>query len=363
MDAISSGHYVPILLAKQGERGALTALSGHVRSALTPILVVAPIDWNFDADAPKRDVNEHVQKVPDQILKAWGTQDAFIDLVFLPDGAMDTGQHALVWLTERAAASGLALTPVVSPDRTDEYLQAARDVVARDMSDLCVRLAIDEWPTIAGDSAVDDLLASFSLGPERVHLVLDLGEDLGPAALAAITGELRTIRHLDRWKSLIVAGAGMPKTMPPGKGAHTLPRRDWLLYGELRGALAAGARVPTFGDYGIASPDPTSDVDPKFMNISATLRYTTDDAWLIARGGLFKGNGGKSLGAEAVPPVCRLLLAQPAYMGVDHCDLEKWVEEVAVSDKGGGGAAKWRDYGTRHHLQVVTDQLASLVGP
>jgi Beta protein len=63
-------------------------------------------------------------------------------------------------------------------------------------------------------------------------------------------------------------------------------------------------RLPTFGDYAVAHPDPSrGDVDPKVMSISAGLRYTIDDEWLVAKGGLYKATGGRSLGGEAAIPV------------------------------------------------------------
>ncbi len=152
----------------------------------------------------------------------------------------------------------------------------------------------------------------------------------------------------------------MLKSMPPGQGVQIIERSWWVDYKTLRGALGDGTRVPTFGDYAVAHPDPEVDVDPRIMSINGRLRYTSGDNWLVATGGLFKGRGGSGMGGPALIPAARDLQAHPDYLGTDHCACEAWIDEVVRGANGGGNPMTWRRFGTHHHLRLVTEQIASL---
>jgi hypothetical protein len=355
-------HYVPLLLTRRGERTALRETHDALKDQFTPLFVVHPIEWNFDLEALSKSVDVHLEGLPDELWKAWADRAAFIDLIFLEDEPMSTGVHPLVWLTDQANTLGMNLVPVVSPERTSAYRHAAALVASRDGRGACLRLSVNEWPSLSGTPVIDALLRELGVGPADVDLVLDLAHDVARTALTALAAELSTLPYLYDWRSLTVAGTGMPATMPAGKGMHVVERQEWHVYRDLLSGRRPPSRLPTFGDYVISSPEPGGDVDPRFMNISATLRYTTGDNWLIAKGGLFKGNGGKSLGGAAMRPVAASLLSHPDFIGAGHCALEDWVAGVAAGGNGGSPEV-WRRYGTRHHLQAVIEQIASLSAP
>lgn len=360
--ALTAGQYVPALLTKRGEQVGLQQTAGTTRAALTPLFVAHPVDWDFEKDQPKKSVQQHLSRLPEHLAGCWPGRSAFVDLEFLPDDPMDDGRHPLTWLVEESAGRGIGLVPAASPGRSAAYLNAVRDLVAGRHADLCLRLRYEEWPSVLGETQLRDFLRAMGVPHERTHLVLDLGDDVGDAALAALTAQLLAHGPWSAWKSLVVLGTGMPRMLPAGAGTHPVPRREWVLYRQLlrNGRLP---RRPVFGDYGVAHPDPTQDVDPRIMNVSASLRYTTTDQWLAVKGGLFKGSGGRSLGADAVPPVCRVLAAHPDYLGPGHCAFERWIDDVVHGRESGGNPQKWRSMATSHHLQFVTDQLAALGGP
>jgi hypothetical protein len=362
MDPFGPERYVPVILTKQGERTALSNSPSHVTRRLTPLFVVPPVEWDYDNEAPKKTQAEHVSQLPKQLLQCWGSAPAFIDLAFLDDELVGGGAHPLEWVTDQTQALGLSLTPVVSVERTEAYLDAAAAVIRRDDAGVCLRLPIDEWPVATGAAPLDGLLSRLGATAADAHLILDLAEDVGAAARSALTAELRALPYRDDWRSITVIGTAMPSGMPTGSGIHSIHRNEWMIYEHLANLSTPLERMPGFGDYGIGGVSPSADVDPKFMNISATLRYTLRDRWLIAKGGLWKGNGGKGIGAAAVPPAACLLEGDADYLGVDHCEFEEWLEPVAAG-YGGGSAVVWRRYGTQHHLTVVSEQLASLHAP
>ena len=64
------------------------------------------------------------------------------------------------------------------------------------------------------------------------------------------------------------------------------------------GLLAAGTRSPAFGDYAIASPElPQGDM--RLLKPSATVRYTVNDGWIIAKGLNVRDNGFEQISGVA----------------------------------------------------------------
>lgn len=354
--------YVPVVLLKRGERSALSDSKAATLASLRPLFVVPPVEWDYDNGAPKKSIDQHVGGLPDQLVQCWGTAPAFLDTMFLDDETTASGEHPLEWMITQCRTRGLPLLPSVSCDRTTAYLEAAQRVVAVDHNGLCLRLPIDEWPAAVGTGDIDRVMQQCGVDPTEVHLVLDLGEDVGSAARSAAAAELRALPYRTDWRSVSIVGTAMPATMPAGQGLHEVVRDDWTLYRYLVTLRTPLPRVPSFGDYMVGGVSPSADIDPKFMNISATLRYTIDSAWLVAKGGLFKGNGGLSQGAAAVPPAASRLVNDSRFLGSGHCGFDDWLVPVAHGT-GGGNPETWRRHATAHHLEVVTSQIASLGGP
>ncbi|MDT7705851.1 MAG: hypothetical protein QOG20_1458 [Pseudonocardiales bacterium] len=136
--------------------------------------------------------------------------------------------------------------------------------------------------------------------------MLDLGVEVHSELAAELSSMvLQTLQHAEAWRSLTLAGGSFPENLSQiDKHRLTrLPRLEWRLFAEVCSEAAdAGLHMPTFGDYAVAHPDPTSaDIDPRVMSISAGLRYTIDGEWLVAKGGLYKGTGRSLGGAAAIP--------------------------------------------------------------
>lgn len=356
MQPFDENHYVPIVLTKRGERRALRITPAAVKTGMRPVFLIHPVEWDYDKKAPKKTTDQHLEPLPAELVSAWGKDDAFVDLQNAGDSDV-FGAHPLKWFCDEATTNGLNLTPVLSLASSNPYLNAVK-TLADGGSDVCLRLSPDQWPGGLSTS-IDALLNALGIGADRAHLILDLQNDVGAVTGRLARDELGVFPHLDDWRSVTVAATAIPTDMPTGPGLHTIARHDWRIYTALRGLPMPLPRVPSFGDYGINGWGTGPGINPRFMSISATLRYTLDDQWLVAKGGLWKGNGGKSLGALSVPPAARLLVSDARFMATNHCHFEPWLETVATG-VGGSNAEMWRKLGTCHHLQVVTDQIANL---
>jgi T4 beta protein len=364
VDPFNERSYVPILLTKRGERRALEAAPAHVGEALRPLFVVPEPDWDFEKKKPKKTENEHLATLPDELILRWGSEDAFLDMNLLSDTFLPVGMHPLHWVAANAhAVGGLALTPVVTMDSTDDYIAAAAQVVDDDITDdVCLRFSPDAWIQGGSTTDWDYLMSDLGVEPMQVHLVLDLGDEVDSSTALVARDELLALPYVNDWASVTVTGTGLPQTLPSGGSTvHTVPRQEWKIYEALCGSGLP--RTPSFGDYAVNGPEADGPgIDPKVMSMSATLRYTTKNDWLISKGGLYKGTGGKGQGGLAVPPAAAALLQHQDYLGDAHCAYEPWLISAAAGGPP-GNAETWRKWGTLHHLHVVTDQVASLHGP
>jgi hypothetical protein len=215
---------------------------------------------------------------------------------------------------------------------------------------------VAHWPIPPTDVTIDRLLGDLGIARDSVHLVLDLRDQTQSAAAFAMTTGLQNFAHTAEWKTLTVTATAMTQLIPNGRGLHAIERGEWHNYLTMVNGGQFGTRQPTFGDYAISHPDPFADVDPRVLQISAKLKYTTDASWLVVRGGLFKGNAGRGGGGEEIRAVARELVAQGEFTP-DHCGAEQWILNAAGT--GPTGAPRtWVKIGTWHHLLRVLDQIS-----
>ena len=358
MEAFGIDHYVPVLLTKAGERDALASIDEVRKSRFTPLFVVHPIDWDFDRGEPKRTVDEHLSKLPAELLKSWSSLPAFIDVQHIDDRTMDDGRHPLEWIVVEAAGIGLPLVPVIAPSRSQDSLQAVRNLLnAGVCTDVCFRLEAENWPVPPQSEQIDALIAGIGAVKSEVHLVIDLRDDTGAPSRFALASALQSLEDPTGWKSLTVTATAIPQSPPATQGLYEVPRQEWLNYQDLVANSRYGSRQPTFGDYAIAHPDLFEEVNPRFLSISAKLKYTCEDKWLIGKGALFKGRAGSSGGGETIRPVARAISAHNEFTP-SHCDSEDWIV-AAAADGPTGSPQTWVTVGTRHHLLRVLDQIES----
>jgi hypothetical protein len=342
---------------KHGELTALAALTPSVKSKLTPLFVVHPIAWDYDTEAPSKSVSDHVAGLGKKLASQWGTNRAFLDPVFLIVDPLQRGnaEHPLHTVVGEAADHGLPLVPVISPGQHPSDTAAAKAVHAETGVGACVRLLPRHWPTSpARARELDELTAALGLGPADADLVFDLGIEVhNELATELARAALQALPHADSWRSLTLAGGAFPRDLSgiPKNRISRLPRLDWEVFSEVSAEAADGSfRRPDFGDYAVAHPDPTMVVDPRVMSISANLRYTTDEEWLVAKG-------------ELAVPLATMIANADEFCQADFSAGDQWIDEVARFRANGGSPAWWRWAGTNHHLVFITESLSTPRAP
>jgi hypothetical protein len=97
------------------------------------------------------------------------------------------------------------------------------------------------------------------------------------------------------------------------------------------------------------------EVDPRVMKPSASIRYTTDENWLVV-----KGKNLRDYSFDEFYYVCRDLIARPEYCGPAFSWGDWYINECANVREGPGNLTTWRKVGTSHHLAFVANQIANL---
>lgn len=158
------------------------------------------------------------------------------------------------------------------------------------------------------------------------------------------------------WRTVtVVSGAFRENLTGLPVGRHELPRGEWTAWftSVKNHALP---RKPTFGDYTILHPEL---IKPKpNLNVSANIRYTSFDYWVVMKGeGLRNKNGA---GFEQYPANADLLTRQPEFSGAWFSPGDRYISEIALKKEPTGNPKTWLQAGISHHLAFTTDQMTKL---
>jgi hypothetical protein len=352
--------YVPILKGKDGEYGALSSMSPDEKEEITPLIEIPPIPWDHTNDVPEKTIDQHLLKVDRKLEKSWGMdQPFFLDLMWIGERErMSDGEHSLAYLFNRARLAGLKAIPVTGLVRADDYQEACRNAAEGDKRGVCLRLLKDdlqEQDTL--ETAITKLLESLRVSPADTDLILDLGSLHKEGEHEPSTDAVSLIESLPlikKWRSFTLAATGFPVDLmglPPSE-ISSIRRLEWTLWRSL-GDDRRIVRTPAFGDYAIAHPQPP-EVDPRLMRPSASIRYTTDDVWLV-----LKGKNLKDYGYRQFHDVSKSLLKIGAYSGPEFSWGDRYIKDCANRTVSSGNLTTWRKVGTSHHIAFVMKQIAN----
>jgi hypothetical protein len=359
-----SDHYIPILKGRDGEYGALKTLTTVVRKALTPLVEVPPIPWDFQEERPSKTIDEHLTKVGEKIDRAWEpARRLFVDLLWIPDSErMIDGGHPLDCVFQSLRTRHVEAVPVVGLLRGNEYLEACRDIVDQDHRGVCVRIQREDFADFDDvGGTVEHTLDTVGAAVRNADLILDLRALTPDERNINVHGVIDLVNRLPRlteWRSFTIAATSFPQNLTgvPASDATLVPRHEWTLWTGLIQRRNQIARMPTFGDYAISHPEP-SEVDPRVMRPSASVRYTCDATWLI-----IKARNLRDHGYDQFHEVCQALVQRPEYSGRGFSWGDQYIDDCAATRVGTGNLTTWRKVGTSHHLAFVVHQVASATG-
>jgi len=345
--------YIPILKAKGAEFRALRFLPAHVRSELTPLVEVQ-----------RR--NHAPTWVSDQIARSWGKlRPILLDFPYFdgqPNVVNDTVQ----------LASNKSILPVLvyGPERTSDYLDALKAARTSHNCQVCFRLTMATMSDVPFlKTGISELLVDLHATAQFSHILLDfayLEEKEVKSRVALAVRALNTIADINNFSSVTIAATGFPFNlmgMPPD---HQVSRTELTLWENV--IAQKPARIPNFGDYGIAHPEVDDSLDPKKANPTPSIRYTASREWIVlkrrakpkAKDKPKKGTV-RSGKRDYTPfrTVCQALVRRTEYCGAPFSPGDLDISRVANRTLGTGTPIVWRRIGTSHHLCFVVHQRTS----
>jgi len=349
--------YVPMLKWKQGEYQALLRLDDEIKQHVFPFIDIPSIGWDFGKQRLMKTIDEHLKGFGKRLRDKWGSRSAFIDLVLLDQNErMSNGMHPVVFDEVRAYSK--AVVPVTSFDRDAAYQQALKNVVNVDQNGLCIRLSFNDL--IKGD--VDLHLLSiheyFDIDISSTDIVIDL-EAPNFQPLTSFVNALRVaiskIGSVNHCKSLTISATAFPETMGGlSLGNNYIDREEWNLFNEYRSHLSDNERRPQFGDYTIAHPSVVN-MDMRFVKPAASVRYTINDGWLIA-----KGRNVRDYKFGQYVDICGLVVGSGQFSGAPFSFGDKYISDCSKGNESTGTLTTWRWVGVNHHITKVVNDLANL---
>ena len=224
----------------------------------------------------------------------------------------------------------------------------------------CLRLSKADLR--ARDTVVKEMLLVLDATPQDVDLVVDLGlvEQMNISLLATALQTILSEPLFSKrpWRSVTLASGAFPTTMGAfQQGLSDQPRADWELWNRVCDGLPDQGRVPTFGDYGINSPEWADTFDPRYMSASGNIRYAKPDYWLIAKGPIVLGKW--RVGFEIYRDLCKSIVKRPEYRGRGFSPGDQYIYDCAEGGQSPGTPEIWRRQGASHHIATVVDQISA----
>lgn len=348
-----ANHYVPVLKVKRGEKATLTALRPSVQQHVTPFLEIV--------ERTASTVDAHLNTAFRGLASAVQNYDrCFLDA----RGIEPDGPSAAAAVFDRARMEGITFTPVTGISRTADVEPALR----HSPNGVAVRLTRSEFEggTLARDLA--SFMAQHSLSAEGVDLIVDLGpvEDLiADGVIALGSAFLSDVPTKSRWRTLTISGCAFPLSMGVvDRNAFALVERsEWVAWRDgFYARRDSIERLPTFSDCAIQHPAGVEGFDPRYMQVSASIRYARSDNWLLV-----KGEGTRNNPAiDQFPQLATRLVyrhLRSYFAGASHCEGCASAKASADGIPGLGSAEVWRRIGTIHHITTVVEGLALLTWP
>ena len=348
-------HYVPVLRWKQAEREALQYLESNIQDRITPLIELIPSNFKEKKTTPTFDLM--LSQTIDGIFDSWGKKRFFIDLQHLdPNFRPPTGGHLLRRFGEEADKRGLSYVPTTGLSRVRAYQEAVKVLSKKSKSGVCIRLCLSDLRRNKISSELYDLLGLVGASPKNSDLIIDC-QYITDNNLN-FKNIYNEIPDLQDWRTFTVIGGAFSKNLSGfSVGQHELARLDWMFWKKILKSRPSFIRLPSYGDYTIQHPIYSE--PPVRSNFSASIRYTSDDCWVIMRGeGVFNQDGP---GYAQWPANAELLCDRSEFCGEDFCFGDQYIKDMSMQVMRPGNPTTWLRAGINHHLSFVVNQISNFL--
>lgn len=354
--------YTPVIKAKLGELDAIKELPDSIRSMLQPLVEVTAPTFDYVEGRFERSIDEHLDAVAKRMSETLaGIPRVMIDIPERFDGGGDVlipSADALRRFFAVLGEAGVHPVPVITPATTPvrrEVLDSLHD------GPPAIRATLQMLaPDVPAElTALNRLTSGVLARSAPATLIVDLRALEESAHLSAkqwrhlIKGTIQEMMQPRQFDHVAVVGTSFPRDLrdvSPGIDS-SLTRSEWKIWESLASSMTSLERYH-YGDYPISHPELT-EIDPRQMRMSANIRYTAEDHWVLV-----KGRNVRDYGFGQYRELAQALIGRDEYRGKDYSWGDKFIWDCAHSDGGTGNATTWRKVGTNHHITLVANQLA-----
>ncbi len=361
--SVKQARYTPRLLTKAAEYAAVAELDPIVKSRILPLFEVPPAPRNRDTPSVRRPLVEHLTPIAKKLSDNWGTsQPLLLDMPYVDDSEfVADGDHTSTVVFGLARELELQLVPVAGLHRGEHYNAAVADAAASVGRGLAIRLVDADLADLRRlDYELRALVAKLSAKREAIDVIIDLRQisknDIATRA-AGVVEIIKRFPMRGAWRSLTVLSGAFPASLAnlAANRMRRIPRCDWELWRAIVNSDAP--RTPLYGDYVIDNPAPFDPDNPKAIQISANIRYTSADVWVVLKGMSTKKNGW-----EQSRHLSEVLVGINEYMGAGYSTGDAHIDKRARGVVSCGNPTVWRRVGITHHLTFTANQLAMYGG-
>jgi Beta protein len=345
-------HHVFVAKVKAGEIWALNQLTQAAKEAITPLFEMWPPNPGT-ATKPAKSVTQHVTDVLESVRLEWGSLPFFLDTRYMPLGGTPSGAQAST-VFSIARSKNLLAVPVTALAASPAYQQAIQNVIAADNRGVMIRLTTQDFNNpILLDAYLAALVGILQVARQQVDIALDLEYRSNQLEVQQLGQSLlNSLPTLPDWRTVTLVAGCFPAVSPAQVGTWTqVSRADWMGWSQvLTSQTNAGARVPSYGDYGVRC----GGIPVVIPNIpDPNLRYTTQQTILVRKDP--KTNG-------VLQAMCVDLVARAEFAGANFSVGDSLIAARAAMPGllNNGQAFQWIQWCTNHHLELVAWQIRNL---
>lgn len=351
--------YLPMLKSKAGEFAALSKLSMEHKKRVIPLFEVTHIEFDHANNNKPKTLKEHLLNFSKKVVKGWPANKLFIDTNFINDKSVD-GTECIEFIFSELSKNGIFPMPVVYTSSQPKLLGSVNKILETNpMKEIGIRVTIEDIISISFEENINNILTQLKTSFTNCHIILDLKnadfsqkEDFAEA----IIDELKGFPSLEKWKSFTIAGGAFPSIGTIKTEEQLVPRNDWNFYIYVIEKLSKEVfnRPINYGDYSIVAPG-YFEFDPVKMKVSANIRYTHDNHWLVLKGKALK----KSADWQQYFGQAQRIIDSKYYLGENFSDGDLHIKKCANRETTSGNANTWIAVGNNHHFTKVLTDLFS----
>ena len=352
---VEHNQYVPILKWRMGEYQALMRLKKIQKDNIVPLLMVPPVEYDFEEMRPKKTVQEHIETFGDRLKLKWNKRPAFIDLhESLESESMDNGESILTYIFSEIKEKKCHGIPVVNFSRTDEYINDLKLITSEMQTGVMIRIGLTDLMTPVLNSNIAKIKSSLNLDNSQIDLLIDIAEpdSFEPYSVFAnaLSMKIKSIVGLCEFRSFIISGMSL-KLSEIKKPGGELPRHEWHLYKELVSKLQS-TRTPTYSDYTIETPQFVS-MDMRMMKPAGKIVYAREDFWYVVKGTSFRGN------EVQMYDHCSTIIHSGHFCGTSYSYGDEKINDTNNLRNNTGNLGTWKQVGVNHHITMTVEQVSN----